>query len=190
MSIFFRSKVKVLHTFLISLAILLVSCGGGGGGDSSSGGGSESIYVGTYTGTFMVTATGPGGTVNENMAGSVIIANDGQVFFTISGIGNGSSNCSDVPPTYLSGNTFSYTTNYTCTYPDLGTCNIQETGNGSINGDTLTYSANGTVACLAGNLTVTINFTGTKQAIVATSIDTSGSSKAGQAVGRAYLLVQ
>ena len=190
MSIFFRSKVKVLHTFLISLAILLVSCGGGGGGDSSSGGGSESIYVGTYAGIFMMTATGPGGTVNENIAGSVIIANDGELFTSISGVGNGSSDCSDVPPTYLSGNTFSYSTNYTCTYPDLGTCNIQETGNGSINGDTLTFSTNGTVTCPAGKLTVTITFTGTKQAIVAASVDTSDSSKAGQAVGRAYFQVQ
>ena len=77
MPIYFSSKKKFLHTFLISLAMLLVSCGGGGG-DSSSGGGSESIYVGTYTGIFMVTATGPGGTVNENIAGSVIIANDGE----------------------------------------------------------------------------------------------------------------
>ena len=189
MPIYFSSKKKILHTFLISLAMLLVSCGGGGG-DSSSGGGSESIYVGTYTGIFMVTATGPGGTVNENIAGSVIIANDGQVFLSISGVGNGSSDCSDVPPTYLSGNTFSYSTNYTCTYPDLGTCNIQETGNGSINGDTLTFSTNGTVACPAGTLTVTITFTGTKQAIVAASVDTSDSSKAGQAVGRAYFQVQ
>jgi hypothetical protein len=190
MTIFFRSKIKVLHTFLISLALLLTACGGGGGGDSSSGGGSGTIYAGTYTGTFMVTATGPGGTVNENIAGSVIIANDGELFMSISGVGNGGSNCSAVPPTYLSGNTFSYSTNYTCTYPDLGTCNIKETGNGSINGDTLTFSTNGTVTCPAGTLTVSVTFTGTKQAIVAASVDTSNSSKAGQAVGRAYLSVQ
>lgn len=55
MSICFRFRVEVLHTYLISHAMLLVSYGGG---DSSSGGGTESIYVGTYTGTFMVTASG------------------------------------------------------------------------------------------------------------------------------------
>ena len=52
--------MKVLHTFLIALAMLLVSCGGGGGGDSSSGGGSESTYVGTYTGMQSWTISSPG----------------------------------------------------------------------------------------------------------------------------------
>ena len=185
-----RYSVNALHVLFFSLAVLLAACGGGGGGDSSSGGGSDSIYTGTYTGTFNISATGPGGTVTENIAGSVIVANDGQIFFSISGIGNGSSNCSDVPPTYLSGNTFSYSTNYTCTYPDLGTCNIQETGSGSIDGDTLTFSASGTVTCPAGKLNVTVTFSGTKQAVSAALIDNSASDNIGKTTGRVYLLAR
>jgi hypothetical protein len=174
---------------LLAVLVLLIGCGGGGG-DSSSGGGSESIYAGTYAGTFKITATGPGGTVSENIAGSVIVANDGELFISINGIGNGGSNCSDVPPTYISGNTFSYSTNYTCTYPDLGTCNIQESGNGSITGDTLTFSTSGTMSCTAGKVNVTVTFSGTKQAFSAASIDNSAINKAGQIMGRAYLLAQ
>jgi hypothetical protein len=188
-----RNSVKALHVFFFSLILLLASCGGGGG-DSSSGGGSNSIFTGTYFGTFVITISGPGGTFKESIAGSVIVANDGSLFLVVGGFGSGGgageevSNCTAVPPTFLSGNVFSYSTNYTCTFPDLGTCSIQETGNGSINGNTLTASSSAVMTCPAGKVNITVTFSGTKQDFGAASIDNSASSKVGQTTGSVYLL--
>ena len=84
MSICFRSRVKVLYTFLISLALLLTACGGGGG-DSSSGGGSESIYAGTYTGTETYTlSTTVHGVPNQTEPPplTVVVASYGDVVIT------------------------------------------------------------------------------------------------------------
>ena len=78
----FYPRVKILHTFLISLALLLTACGGGGG-DSSSGGGSESTYVGTYTGMQSWTLSSPGvpsRTGEEPL--TVVVASNGDVVIT------------------------------------------------------------------------------------------------------------
>ena len=80
----FYPRVKVLHTFLLSLALLITACGGGGG-DSSSGGGSDTSYAGTYTGTETWTVGSPVASVpsqTETTPLTIVVASNGDVTIT------------------------------------------------------------------------------------------------------------
>lgn len=173
MSICFRSRVKVLHTFLISLAMLLVSCGGGGGGDSSSGGGSESIYVGTYTGTQNWTLSSPGIPSKSGTDSlTVVVASNGDVVITDS---EGTQSTGS-----LTGESLSATgTLGEITVPGANCPATTITYTGTVNGTTITGSFSGAYNCTLSTgtkFTVTIagTFTVTLQSAGATALGFKG----------------
>ena len=153
----FCTGVKVFHTFLISLAMLLTACGGGGG-DSSSGGGSESIYAGTYTGTETYTlSTNVPGVPSENVKSplTVVVASNGGVVITDSEgiqyigrmtdaslVATGTSGLIDMPIVTCPATTITYT--------------------GSVSGSTITGSLSGAYNCtVSTGDTFKVNIEGT-----------------------------
>ena len=163
MTIFFRSKIKVLHTFLISLALLLTACGGGGGGDSSSGGGSSTVYTGTYAGTMTATLSSPGAPT-QNISGIMQIKIDdaGNVSVLL-----------DPPSTVwatgtLSGDNFTITNNFGFN-EDGVVCNGPATITGNIQNDQITGKFTGNINCTTQGITIPFTINGT-YTVVKTSI--------------------
>jgi len=151
----FLTRVKVLHTFLISLVMLLSACGGGGG-DSSSGGGSGTIYAGTYTGMETWTLSTPGMpsesgtsplTIVIASSGDVVITDANGFIYTGSLTGESLSAAATVEEIVVTG---AYCPATTVTYT------------GTISGTTITGSANGVYDCTltaGGTFKVTISTT-------------------------------
>ena len=164
MTILFRSKIKVLHTFLISLALLLTACGGGGGGDSSSGGGSSSAYTGTYAGTMTATLSSPGAPT-QNISGIMQIKIDdaGNVSVLLE------PSTSTVWATgTLSGDNFTITNNFGFN-EDGVVCNGPATITGNIQNDQITGKFTGNINCTTQGITIPFTINGT-YTVVKTSI--------------------
>ncbi len=125
-----KARYKLYIVLLASLFGL--SAGGGGGGDSSSGGGSGTAYAGNYIGPANVRFTGAGGSAVETFTAVMNVAQNGQISGNFLEVGNDGTQCYQAEPVYLSGSSFSYTDNYVCDVPNLGRCNITESGRGVI----------------------------------------------------------
>ena len=140
MSICFRSRVKVLYTFFISLVMLLSACGGGGG-DSSSGGGSGTIYAGTYTGMETWTLNSPGIPSRSGTSPlTIVIASNGDVVITD---GNGF-----IYSGSLTGESLSAAATVGEIVVTGAFCPaVTVTYTGTISGTTITGSANGVYDC-------------------------------------------
>ena len=111
---------KVL--FYLFLLVLLTGCGGGGGDTSSGGGGDFSPeYIGTYKGTLIINATGPGGSVSTPLPVTIVVSNDGRVDVAFDGLTSGGGSCTgDESPVFINGNSFNESATFTCQFPDLG----------------------------------------------------------------------
>ncbi|MGB5281989.1 MAG: hypothetical protein WBN37_11795 [Arenicellales bacterium] len=167
MPIYFSSKKKILHTFLISLAMLLVSCGGGGG-DSSSGGGSSSVYTGTYSGTMTATLSSPGATT-QNISGVMAIKIDdtGNVSVLL--------DLSTVWATgTLSGDNFTISSPWGFNEDGI-VCNGPATMTGNIQNDQITGTFIGNINCTTQGITIPFTIDGT-YTVVKTSVSAAAQS--------------
>ena len=161
------------------LAIGLAACGGGG---SSSGGGQ---FAGNYIGTARTTLTGAGGTIPTANSAVLSVSGTGQVNFSALQGGSGGITCSATPPVVLNGNSFTYSVRYGCNIPSLGACTINESGSGTIAGNTATARATGTIMCPAGTIAYTGTFTGTRQYAKAQSRPSGSTPSIAEAINKA-----
>ena len=172
--------MKAIKTMVCAvLATGLVACGGGG---SSSGGGQ---FAGNYIGTARTTLTGAGGTIPTANSAVLSVSGTGEVNFSALQGGSNGITCSATPPVVLNGNSFRYSIRYGCNIPGLGACAINESGSGTIAGNTATARANGTITCSAGTVAYTGTFTGTRQHAKAQSNPSGGTPSIAEAINRA-----
>lgn len=153
-----------MKAILVSIVAFVLLAGCGGDGKSSSGGGTS--LAGNYIGVANFTFTGPGGSFRFSERAVLLVASNGEVGFALLAATDDAV-CSPIPRVFLNGRNFAYQFSYTCRYASLGSCQIAESGRGSISGVTATASVNGAARCTGlGNTTVSITgtFRGTKGA--------------------------
>lgn len=146
---------------LISASLGLAACGGSD--SSSGGGGSNNPYAGNYIGTGKYNISGAGGSQSTAEKLVLSVTDNGQVLGEALSVNTAGISCSGGSPIYLSGNSFNYTEQYSCSIPEAGTCRFNESGSGSINDNIATMRINATASCSAGNLAISLSFSGKKQ---------------------------
>ena len=151
-----------LREFVIVLlsAVFVVVLSACGGGSSDSGSGTVNANKnapgtsGTYPGTGVVQAAGPGGAEDFSFNAVLTIAENGQVQFNILG---GTGDCALDDNVYLIGNEFTYEVTANCALGDLGVCDISETATGIVKDGEARLDTQGQVSCSLG----VANYTGT-----------------------------
>ena len=162
-----------MKKLIFIVLILLISCGGGGGG--GGGGDSEPTeFTGTYDGTMLINATGPGGTVSTSVPMTVQILGDGRVTSIIPVATEATCSAPD-NPMFLSGNTFSTSATGSCNIPNVGVCSFTATISGSVNGNVVSGSGRITYNCPTGITIADLSFTATKTSTVTSSLSISKS---------------
>ena len=159
----FYPRVKVLHTLLISLALLLTACGGGDG-DSSSGGGSSSVYTGTYAGSMTATLSSPGAPTQEVSGIMAIKIDDAGNVSVLLEPSTGTVWATGT----LSGDNFTITSPFGFSEDGI-VCNGPATMTGNIQNDQITGTFTGTIACTTQGITIPFTINGT-YTVVKTSI--------------------
>ena len=142
-------KYSDLKNFVLVAFLFLTACGGG-----SSGGGGSTQFAGTYSGTETLTITFQGQAETGSGALTITITPDGRVTVVDEAgtVHRGSLNG-------VNFNAMGGAQGLTDPSTPGVTCNINQTYVGSVNGNTITGTASGSITC-TGATTITANFSG------------------------------